>query len=135
MSDDTDRPHQKASSRWTTNRSCTNNLIGPLGGGSPAAFHDASWLKRPELVETLDDDRLRELGRRLIFLEEPAALDESRREQLTQWLRNRQFGQEDVAAGRTIVEAMDELDKRDAVAPDDAERIGTIRAWLTMGGA
>ncbi len=103
-------------------------------GRRMVAFHDANWSERSKLVETFDDDRLRELGRRLIFLEEPAALDQSRREQLTQWLRNRQFGQEGVTAGRTIAEAMDELDKFDEEATDRAEPIDAIRAWLTVLG-
>ena len=99
-----------------------------------AAFHDANWLERSKLIETFDDDRLCEMGRRLIFLEEPAALDQSHRERLTQWLRNRQFGQEGVAAGRTVADAMNELDKFDEEAPDRAEPICAIRAWLVDYG-
>jgi exodeoxyribonuclease-1 len=95
-----------------------------------AAFHAAPWAKRVELVEGFGDDRLRELGRRLVFLEQPATLNPDRRRQLEIWLSNRRHGREDVDAGRTISEALSEAVKLKEEKPETASRICDIEAWL-----
>jgi exodeoxyribonuclease-1 len=47
------------------------------------AFHDAPWEQRQGLLETLEDIRLKQLGRRLIFLERPDVLPDGMRQKLT----------------------------------------------------
>jgi exodeoxyribonuclease-1 len=104
--------------------------------GRMAAFHGASGTERAKLVETFEDDRLRELGRRLMFYENPDALDPRRRDMLANWLGNRRHGRDGVAAGRTIAAAMEEIEQAAADIPDRAAEVGAIRRWLEgEGGA
>jgi len=101
-----------------------------------AAFHGAGGAERVELVETFEDDRLRELGRRLVYFGNPDALDPHRRTQLGTWLSNRRHGRDGVAAGRTLGAAMEEVEKAAADMPDRAAEVGTIQGWLEdEGGA
>ena len=79
-----------------------------------------------EVVEGFEDDRLRELGRRLVFYEAPDALDPDRRRMLEAWLQNRRHGRDDVKAGRTISEALGEVETLDG----DADAIDAIGDWL-----
>jgi exodeoxyribonuclease I len=99
-----------------------------------ADFHDATWEERTRLVETFEDERLRELGRRLIFLEEPSALDPQSRDQLEGWLKNRRNGREGVKAGRTIADALEELDKLGNETADRATAVDEIKDWLSALG-
>lgn len=97
--------------------------------GRMQAFHGATWPERAELVETFEDDRLRELGRRIVFLEQPDALKPERRRGLEVWLQNRLDGRDGVLAGRTLGDAMAELEELAADAGDQGA-INTIREWL-----
>ena len=99
-----------------------------------AAFHGASGPERAELVETLEDDRLRELGRRLVFYENPDALDLHHRDMLATWLGNRRHGREGVAAGRTLGAAKEEVETAVADMPDRAAEIEVIQGWLEGEG-
>ncbi|WP_299698832.1 exonuclease domain-containing protein [uncultured Tateyamaria sp.] len=97
-------------------------------------FHTSSWPDRAELVETFDDDRLRELGRRIVFLEQPEVLRPELREGLVTWLDNRLHGREGVEAGRTLNNALSDLDD---IAADESNTLALqeIRRWLEgMGG-
>jgi exodeoxyribonuclease-1 len=92
-----------------------------------AAFHIANGAERAEMVETFEDDRLRELGRRLVFYENPDSLDPHRRDMLATWLRNRRYGRADVTAGRTLGTAMEEIEQATADMPDLAAEAEAIR--------
>ena len=92
-----------------------------------AAFHKAPWPERAEVVETFEDDRLQELGRRLVFLETPEALHPHRRKVWEAWLQNRRQGREGVAAGRTVGDAFAELEQ---IGPSRSEALAEIGAWL-----
>lgn len=93
------------------------------------AFHAALWRERAELVETLEDDRLRELGRRIVFLEQPEVLRHEIRQGLETWLQYRRHGREGVKAGRTIGDARADLDGID-VDETNASALQEIRRWL-----
>ncbi|SDD61900.1 exonuclease domain-containing protein [Ruegeria marina] len=94
--------------------------------GRMQAFHAATWPERAEIVETLEDDRLRELGRRIVFLEHPEVLRPELRQSLETWLHNRLHGREGVQAGRTIGDAMADIDESE----DTGETFAAIRTWL-----
>ena len=93
------------------------------------AFHAADWADRAEIAETFEDDRFRELARRLVFVNAPETLADGHRSQLQIWLQNRLHGREGVEAGRTLPVAIEELEKlaqeRGAIG-----EIETIRTWL-----
>ena len=64
------------------------------------------------------------------------ALDPHRRDMLATWLGNRRHGRDDVAAGRTLTAAMDEVEQKAADMPDRAAEIEVIQGWLEgEGGA
>jgi exodeoxyribonuclease-1 len=56
------------------------------------SFHTLDWGARRILLERLTDDRLRELAKRLIFVERPDVLDEVEKSELEGWTRDRLFG-------------------------------------------
>ena len=94
-----------------------------------AAFHGASGAERAELVESFEDDRLKELGRRLVYFENRDKLDPARRAQLDTWLNNRRLGREGVAAGRTIDAAQTELEEL-ASSSEHGTELGEIRDFF-----
>ncbi|WP_170364508.1 exonuclease domain-containing protein [Ruegeria arenilitoris] len=102
--------------------------------GRMQAFHAASWRERAEVVETFEDDRLRELGRRIVFLEQPDVLRPELRHALETWLHNRLHGREGVEAGRTIGDALTDLE---SITADDTNtlQLKSIRRWLESVGA
>lgn len=93
------------------------------------AFHAANWADRAEIAETFEDERFCELARRLVFVNAPETLDDSRRTQLQAWLQNRLRGREGVEAGRTLPVATEELEKLTQERGETVE-IETIRDWL-----
>lgn len=98
--------------------------------GRMQAFHAASWRERADLVEAFEDDRQRELGRRIVFLEQPEVLRSEFRDGLETWLHNRRHGREGVQAGRTVYGALSELQES---APSDLgaqAAVSDIRNWL-----
>lgn len=93
------------------------------------AFHAADWAERAEIADAIEDDRRRELGRRLIFENAPATLDKARRSQLEAWLENRREGKDGVETGRTLAAARDELDRLIAEKGESRE-LSAIVNWL-----
>jgi exodeoxyribonuclease-1 len=91
-------------------------------------FHSADWAERAEIAETFEDDRYRELARRLVFLNSPDVLTDPRRAQLQAWLENRLHGRDGVQAGRTIADALAELDNDSPT--DQPLEAAAIRTWL-----
>jgi len=94
-----------------------------------AAFQKATWGERARIADEFDDDRIRELGSRLVFLEAPFELDPQRRLQFSKWLENRRSGRENSNTGRTIKDAIDELAKFDG-GLTDRQKIECIREWI-----
>ena len=97
--------------------------------GRMQAFQAASWRERAELVETFQDDRLRELGRRVVFLEQPEVVRPEIRQGLETWLHNRLHGREGVEAGRALDDAISDLD-RITVDETNTSALEEIRQWL-----
>ena len=82
-------------------------------------------------VSLRQGSRLRELGRRIVFHEQPEMLRPQLRRMLETWLRNRLQGREDAEAGRTVSDALAELGDL-AVDEINAELIENIKAWLEL---
>ncbi|WP_071691551.1 exonuclease domain-containing protein [Nioella sediminis] len=94
------------------------------------AFHKAEWPERAEVAEVFEDDRFRELARRLVFVNAPEFMPTARRDQLQTWLNNRRHGREGVEAGRTLADAMSDLEKVETEYPASSEPIAAIKIWL-----
>ena len=78
-----------------------------------AAFHDAEWSARPEIVRQFGDERFVRLGYRQIFFERPDLLDEKTRIGLQKAVARRHTSAGDgdvpwttIAAARSRIEAM-----------------------------
>jgi exodeoxyribonuclease-1 len=93
------------------------------------AFHAAGWAERAEIAETIEDDRYRELARRIVFHEQPGAVQPERRQMLEVWLQNRLQGRDGVEAGRTLDDALTDLG---GIIADEtnASALQDIRRWL-----
>lgn len=94
------------------------------------AFHAESWVERAEVVEAIKEDRLRELGRRIVFLEQPEVLRPELHQRLETWLHNRLHGREGVEAGRTVDDALSELTDISPSDPAAQAAVSDIRTWL-----
>jgi exodeoxyribonuclease-1 len=51
-----------------------DGFVGPADTKRMAAFHQAPWAERPAILARIEDPRVRELGRRLVYFESPASL-------------------------------------------------------------
>ncbi|WP_319824428.1 exonuclease domain-containing protein [Thalassovita sp.] len=98
------------------------------------AFHATGWAERAEIAETIEDDRYRELARRIVFFEQAEVLKPELRRGLEKWLHNRLRGREGVEAGRTVDAALSELE---GITADEtnASALQEIRHWLEEIGA
>ena len=96
------------------------------------AFHAGSWPERAVLTETFEDDRLRELGRRIVFLREPGALNDNLRARLAVWLQNRREGREGVKTGRSIGQAVSEL-KKILSEFEPSQLRDEVESWMQRG--
>lgn len=88
------------------------------------------WLQRTDLVQKLDDPRLRQIAQRLIFLMAPASLSEANRTRVEQGIRDRLLDKHtDRTLWRTISLARSELDEiRNSARNNGA--IDEIEEWL-----
>ncbi|NOC84537.1 exonuclease domain-containing protein [Ruegeria sp. HKCCD6428] len=94
------------------------------------AFHKSDWPERAEIAETFEDGRYRELARRLVFANAPEALSTARHKQLQAWLNNRRHGRDGVEAGRTLADAISDLEKVETEHPAGSEPLTAIKHWL-----
>ena len=87
-----------------------------------------NWLKPSKMTACAD------FGRRIVFLEQPDALKPELRQGLEAWLGNRLHGREGVEAGRTIPDALADLE---GIKVDETNSFALqeIRHWLENIGA
>jgi exonuclease I len=52
-------------------------------------FHEHGWPERPDIVGALEDDRFRELGKRIVATERSDLLSDRQRERWQAWRRDR----------------------------------------------
>ena len=97
--------------------------------GRMEQFHDASWSERYALCDQLEDERFAELGRRLIYLEEPDALPDTDRTRFDRWVTDRMLTEEDVP-WTTIPKALQEIDDLRRQSPEGVARLEEIRDFL-----
>ncbi len=101
----------------------------PDDQGLMEQFHDLPWQERHALCDRLEDARFAELGRRLIYLEQPDALPDVERVRFDHWVSDRMLTEEAVP-WTTIPKALQDVDDLRRRNPDDADRLDEIRTFL-----
>lgn len=84
-----------------------------------AAFHKAPWSERLSIVDSFNDPRFREIGRRLIFCESPGSLDPEVFAFHEVELANRLLGTLEGAPWHTLPKAIQEAEDLLSVATSD----------------
>ena len=84
-------------------------------------FHDADWGDRLSIVQSLDDERLRLFGLRLLYFEARSVLPEALRLELEHALSGRLVDAD--AGGLTLEEALREIDETPGDDTSDAGRL------------
>lgn len=97
-------------------------------------FHTIPWEQRSDIVSQITDDRLRELGERLIYVEQPDALPGGKRQRYETWHRERLLA--DDMPWVTIGSAFDELENLKMLdSGENAELLDEIETYLRrLGG-
>ena len=87
-------------------------------------FHTRPWERRLEIVGRFSDQRLKRLGRRLIYFETPHLIDDADRRGIADDISARRRGEGDYASPpwTTIAQAMSELDTIDAEVSAEFKR-------------
>jgi exodeoxyribonuclease-1 len=96
-----------------------NGFPGPADEARIAAFHDTRWEDRFAIVQSMEDERLRWFGLRLIYFEARSVLPDATRLEVERYLTDQMTG--DGSGCFTLDQAMAETDKvlGDAAGQDD----------------
>jgi exodeoxyribonuclease-1 len=92
-------------------------------------FHRAPWEGRVKLVDQFEDQRLRELGYRLIFTERPGALSAAQQRELERW-RNQRLRPLGEVPWLTLAGALDEAEKLEEKATVTDKTISELIDWF-----
>jgi exodeoxyribonuclease-1 len=92
-------------------------------------FHRAPWEGRIKLVDQLEDQRLRELGYRLIFTERPGALSAEKQRELEHW-RSERLNPLGEVPWLTVAGALDEAEKLQEKSSETDKTISELIDWL-----
>ncbi|MGE3146430.1 MAG: hypothetical protein AB7K35_12685, partial [Pseudorhodoplanes sp.] len=97
-----------------------------------ADFHDAPWEERKAIVARLGDERLIELGQRLIWHERPDCIDQAMRHKIEMNFARRAASTDDTAPWLTCERAIQEVDEMLAAEIDTAQRqpLESLRGFL-----
>lgn len=93
-------------------------------------FHSVEASKQLEIISLFEDERLQEVGHRIMFLENPDELDSDTRYKLEMWASNRKNGREGVVSGRTLKQVSSGIDELLGKMPEYYDEILTIQKWL-----
>src|SRR5262249_9675036 len=86
------------------------------------------WPRRSSLVSSIEDERYRELGERVIATEQPQLLTAAQRSRWQAWRRERILATGDTP-WLTVADAMAELDELSVVG-GQGHPLSDIRSWL-----
>jgi len=92
-------------------------------------FHHLPWESRGDVLERMEDWRLRELGYRIIHTEKPHALTTAKRQELDNWRRER-CTSKDLVPWRTLSIALEEVKLLLAEDSENNELMREVRSWL-----
>ena len=93
-------------------------------------FHGASWSRRMEISERLEDERYRKLARRIIFNERPEALDDGTRDAFSRAVALRWLSSDKVP-WLTIERAFAEIEeRRETASIDEASLLKSLEVYF-----
>ena len=96
-----------------------------------AQFHDEEWTNRVGLADRIEDDRVQEFARRLIYFERPDLLSPQKRSELDAWRTARLLGDNQDVPWMTVQKALQETDDLlQNAADDDAALLSEVRDFL-----
>ena len=73
-------------------------------------FHQVAWGSRPALAAQIEDPRLGEFARRLIYFERPEMLSQEQSSKLSAWMANRVLTEDESVPWMTVRKALRETD-------------------------
>ena len=73
-------------------------------------FHQADWSERSALAAQIEDPRLGEFARRLIYFERPEMLSHAHSTELSTWMANRVLTEDESVPWMTVRKALRETD-------------------------
>ena len=101
-----------------------------------AQFHQVPWEQRRTLLDQMRDERLRDLGLRLIGIEASHLLSREEQVQFISWQLSRRSGPAPKGTFRTIEQARNECrDELGGASPEETMRLKQILAWLDSQAA
>lgn len=99
--------------------------------GRMADFHRHDWSERVGILDTIDDDRYRKFGQRVIAAERPDLLTDEQRNHWHTWRRERLLA-EGETPWLTIPRALAEIDQLFETGPvEQREQLASIRDFLS----
>ena len=93
------------------------------------SFQRSSWPERFDMLDRLDDPRLRKLGLRLVYLYQPDLLDPALAQRSTAAMRNRWHAAADDAKWTTFAEVDKQLEEIENSGAMNAPDIGRLREF------
>ena len=105
-----------------------NGFPGSADEARMAAFHDAPWAERVQIVQRLEDERLRWFGLRLIYVEARSVLPALLRSEVERRLSEQLAG--DGTGALTYEQALAETDRALQAATDETGMLSSYRAYL-----
>jgi exodeoxyribonuclease I len=92
-------------------------------------YHQIDWQDRYALCDQIEDERFAELGRRLVYLENPDLVPEVDRARFENWVREQLLSEDDVP-WTTIHKALQETEDMLKQKPEDTEQLNDIKDFL-----
>ena len=97
------------------------------------AFHLQGWERRIDIIRTIDDDRYRQLGQRIVAVERPDLLTSDQRSRWDSWRRERFLADGDLP-WPTVPRALEELEDLARYAqPAQQAQLGELRHYFLNG--
>ena len=94
-------------------------------------FHQADWGKRSALASQIEDPRLSEFARRLIYFERPEMLSQAHSTELSAWMANRVLTEDESVPWMTVRKALRETEVllRNA-SSEEADLLSDVQEFL-----
>ena len=94
-------------------------------------FHQVDWGARPALAAQIEDPRLGEFARRLIYFERPEMLSQEQSSELSAWMANRVLTEDESVPWMTVRKALRETEVLLRIASsEEADLLSDVQEFL-----